>query len=127
MEKLALRIGEEFRLREKLGIESVCLKHDPATGECIQWKGGLPAYSSLGAFISAILPNIYIIAGVILFILLVIGGLIVITSAGKAEQEGVQKGQKAITAALVGFLIIFASYWIMQIIKFVTGLDILGF
>lgn len=104
---LAFNIGEEFTLGE----------NQPGIGT-------KPAFQTVGNFISAILPNVYIIASVILFILLIVGGITVITNAGKGEQEGVQKGQKAITAALVGFLIIFASYWIIQIIEILTGVSI---
>lgn len=106
MEKLALEIGKEFWLKPKAGIT------------------GTPAYQSLGGFISAVLPNVYIIAGVILFVLLIIGGITTIAGAGKGDQEATKKGQKAITAALLGFLIIFASYWIIQIIEVVTGIEI---
>ena len=92
---------------------------------------GLPSsnevcFSSISAFISCVLPNVYVFSGIILFVLMVIGGFIVITSAGKGDQEGTKKGQKAITAALIGFLIIFTSYWIIQIIEKVTGLKILS-
>lgn len=81
---------------------------------------------TLGDIISNILPSIYIFAGVILFILLIFGGLTVIINAGKDDPEATAKGQKAITAAVIGFLIIFCSYWIIQIIKTVTGVDILS-
>jgi len=85
-----------------------------------------PEGFSLGYFISRILPNIYVIAGVILFFLLIGGGLMFIISSGQQNPEGASKGMQAVTAALLGFLIIFASYWIMQIIQFITGIN-LGF
>lgn len=74
--------------------------------------------------ISQILPNIYVAAGVILLIYLVAGGFAVITASGSAEKAA--GGQKAITNALLGFLIIFASYWIIQLIQVLTGIPILG-
>jgi len=85
---------------------------------------GLTTSMTLGDIISNILPNIYILAGVILFFLLVGGGLMFIVSAGQENPEGAGQGKKAITAALIGFLIIFASYWIIQIIETVTGVNI---
>jgi len=103
-----VNIGEEFWLKKNSGI------------------GDKPAYQSIGSFISAILPNIYVIAGVILFLLMVFGGFTYIKSAGSSDEEGVKKGQQAITAALVGFLIIFASYWIIQLIEIITGIQIFG-
>jgi hypothetical protein len=75
------------------------------------------------SFLSKILPNVYIIAGLILLFLLVFGGFTLITSAGDPEKS--QQGQKTITNAIIGFLIIFASYWIIQIIQVLTGIPIL--
>ncbi len=86
---------------------------------------GVGTIGTLGNFISIILPNLYILAGVILLFLLIGGGLMVIINAGKDSPESVAKGQKAITAAVAGFLIIFVSYWLIQIIEIITGLDIL--
>lgn len=109
MKKLAqVKIGEQFWLKEKLGI------------------GQVKEFETLGGLITAILPNIYILAGLILFFFLIGGGLMFIVSAGQENPEGAAKGKKAITAAVAGFIIIFASYWIMEIIRVVTGLDILG-
>lgn len=87
---------------------------------------GVVSLGTLGDIISAILPNIYILAGVILFFLLIGGGIMFIVGAGQENPERAGQGRKAITAALAGFLVIFASYWIIQIIEVVTGVDILG-
>lgn len=87
---------------------------------------GLTTSTTLSDFVSNVLPNIYILASVILFFFLIGGGLMFIVSAGQENPEGAAKGKQAVTAALIGFLIIFASYWIMQIVQKVTGLR-LGF
>ena len=106
MNQLAFNIGDEF-----------WLKHNKAIT-------GVPAYQSFGGFISAVLPNVYVIAGVILFVLLLAGGIMVISSAGKGESDSTKKGSQAITAALLGFLIIFLSYWIIQIVEVITNIEI---
>lgn len=119
--ELAFDIGEQFIIRESSPMVKYC------KGGSIGGKVGIgDIYCTLGQFISAILPNIYVISGIILFFLLIFGGLTFIVNAGKGEQEGAKKGQQAITAALLGFLLIFASWWIMEIIKIITGIDILG-
>ena len=89
--------------------------------------GGVASLNTIGDLVSAILPNVYILAGVILFFLLIGGGLMFIVGAGQESPERAGQGKKTITAALAGFLVIFASYWIMQIIRIVTGIDMLGF
>ncbi len=81
-----------------------------------------PGYSSLGTFVSNIIPNIYVFAGIILFFLVIGGGFAIITSAGNPDQKN--QGGKALTAAAVGFIIIFASYWLVQIVEYLTGVKI---
>lgn len=79
-----------------------------------------------GSFISVILKNIYVLAGIILFALVIFGGFSVISGAGENDPKKTAAGKKAITSALIGFLIIFASYWIIRIIEVITGINILG-
>jgi hypothetical protein len=74
--------------------------------------------------VSLILPNAYIVAGIMLFIYLVMGGFSIITSG--ANQDSLQQGQKTVMNAIIGFAIIFASFWIIQIIEAVTGLELLN-
>ena len=111
---LALNIGDQFWLKEPT----------PGAGIGIAAGGEDSCYYSLGNFISCVLPNIYVVSGLILFFLLIFGGLSYIVSAGKGDQEGAKKGQQTITAALLGFVLIFASWWLLEIIKIVTGVDI---
>lgn len=80
-------------------------------------------YATLGGFISSILPNIYIISGIILLFLLLFGGLITIINSDNPEAQ--EKGKQTITAAIIGFLLVFGSFWIIQIIQVLTGVNIL--
>src|SRR5690606_27251137 len=81
-------------------------------------------FPTLGSLISTILPNVFIISGVVLLFLLFFGGFTIITSNGNPEQT--QKGMQSLTAAIIGFVIIFSSYWIIQIIQIITGIPILN-
>jgi hypothetical protein len=71
----------------------------------------------LADLVSVILSNAVVIAGIILFILILAGGIMMIAGAGSGNKEGVGKGRTAVTAAVIGFLIIFAAYWIMLIME----------
>ncbi len=82
-------------------------------------------FKSFGDFFQHILSPIYVLAGIIMLFLLIFGGLSVIMGAGKQESGQIQKGQKAITAAVIGFIIIVGSYFIIQLIEVVTGVNIL--
>jgi len=55
---------------------------------------------------------------------LVFGGFTIVTSGSNPEQT--QKGTQAIGGAIIGFVVIFASYWIIQIIQVLTGINILN-
>jgi len=83
-------------------------------------------YPTPGKLISVILKNVYILAGILLFVLLIFGGFSVIIGAGENDPKKTAAGKKAITSALIGFLIVFASYWIIRIIEIITGINILG-
>lgn len=77
---------------------------------------------TLSEFVTPLLKNSFVLAGIILFILLVFGGITYIINSGNPEE--MQKGQSALTSALLGFIIVFTAYWIVQIFQFITGVNI---
>ncbi|OGM55869.1 hypothetical protein A3E15_02595 [Candidatus Woesebacteria bacterium RIFCSPHIGHO2_12_FULL_42_9] len=78
----------------------------------------------LGNLVSIILSNALLLAGVLMVFFLVVGGIGVISGAGEDNPEKAGKGRQAVTFALMGFLVIFAAYWIIQVIEQVTGVEI---
>ena len=44
-----------------------------------------------------------------------------IAGAGQDNPERAAKGKQAATSALIGFIIIFAAYWIIRLIEIITG------
>lgn len=108
----------------------VCkVKYQPATLDMMnigdQFGAPFRQITQVGGLVSVLVSNAYILAGVLFLILFIVGGLNVIGSAGSSDPQQAAKGWKIITAAGVGFLIIFASYWIIKIIELITGLKIL--
>ncbi len=79
---------------------------------------------SLGGITSIILPYVLTIAGLILFGMLVMGGFTMLTGAADKHAQETGKGQ--ITSALIGFFIIFLSYWIAQILQVIFQINILS-
>lgn len=86
---------------------------------------GLTPTTTLGDIVSNILPNLYIAAAVIFFILLIFFGLGIIMGAGEQSPEKIQKSKQGLTWTIAGLLVVLGSYWIIQIIQVVTGLNIL--
>jgi hypothetical protein len=101
-------IGRDFKINPTQGIS------------------GPSQFQTIGGLISTILPNLYVAAGLILLFFLIFGGVMVILGAGKGESQQAEQGKKIVTRTLIGFLIIFLSYWIIRIIEIITGVKILS-
>lgn len=82
-------------------------------------------FNSIGEIISAALPYVFFLAGVLLLIYFIIAGYSLMFSAGDAKAAASAKAK--MTYAIIGFVIVFASYWIVQIVAAFLGLsDISG-
>jgi|GEM_PF-483086 len=79
---------------------------------------------SVSGLINRSLSFIFPLAGLLLFLMLVWGGFEMLT--GAASKKNMDAGKERITAAILGFLLLFASYWIVQIVEYITGVQILG-
>lgn len=75
---------------------------------------------TIGGILSALLPYIFVLAGLMLLIYLILGGFQLMTSGGDPKATEAAKGK--ITNAVVGFLIVFLSYWLVQILQTIFGL-----
>ena len=79
--------------------------------------------SNLGDLTNLFLNIAIVVAGVIIVFLFIFGGIGIIAGAGQDNPESTAKGKKALTAAIAGFLIIFAAYWIIRVIELVVGVN----
>ncbi len=102
---IAFKLGDKFLLNETAGSATVDQK-----------------YGAIASFINLLLPNIFIISGLIMLILLIGGGFSIVASGGNAKS--VESGKNQIMSAVIGFIIIFAAYWIILIIEKFTGVPI---
>lgn len=80
----------------------------------------------ISLFVSNAITGAISIAGIILLFLLIGGGIGMIAGAGKSDPQSVEKGKKAATSALIGFIVVFCSYWIVKLIETVTGLKLIS-
>jgi Zn-dependent protease with chaperone function len=111
-------IRPQHALLARVDLKSA-YKLNPSTNTGVADIFGQPAQ-----LINTLLPNIFVAAGLVILFLFVFGGLSIILAGG--DEKGVEKGRQAITAAIIGFVIIFSSYWIVQIIQVMTGVQILN-
>lgn len=89
-----------------------------SSGSEVSGKGDL---STPGGIINAAMPYLFSIAGLILFVMIVWGAFEIMT--GATDPKSADSGKKRITAAVIGFVLLFLSYWIGQIIQYVFGLN----
>lgn len=75
--------------------------------------------ASIGSVITRLLPYIFSFAGMIFLLMILFGGFGLLTSTG--DPKKLQASQQRITMAVVGFIIIFIAYWVVQILGTMLG------
>ncbi|MCX6793841.1 MAG: hypothetical protein NTY06_01930 [Candidatus Gottesmanbacteria bacterium] len=75
----------------------------------------------IGNILSAATPLIFAFAGLGLLLMLISAGYTFLTSAGDAKK--MEQGKQQLTNAVVGFFIVFAAYWIVQLTGTIFGLQ----
>jgi hypothetical protein len=80
-------------------------------------------FTDLGSLITALLPYVFVFAGLILLFVIISAGFTLFTSAGNPEKS--KKAGQQLTAGVIGFFIIFLAYWIIQLLEGIFGLSIL--
>ena len=83
------------------------------TGQKLSNRFDTPA-----SMVNLLVRVIFVGVGLILLVMIIVAGLAMI--AGEtSDSKG--KAKTTMTSALMGFLVIFAAYWILQIIQIFTG------
>jgi heme/copper-type cytochrome/quinol oxidase subunit 2 len=88
---------------------SSCVEGDVATLKCIP------------IVISNIVNATLVFAGVVALVLIIYSGIRYITSRG--DQTALDSAKKTLTWAIVGLIIIFLSFFIVNLISSLTGVD----
>lgn len=87
-------------------------------------KEAMPEFNFAGRkiadIISAALPYLFALAGLLLLLSLIFGGFGLLTSAG--EPKKIQEAKSKMTNALIGFMIIFVAYWLVKIVGTILGI-----
>ena len=64
---------------------------------------------------------IFFMAGSLLLIFLILGGIELMTSRG--NPDSISNGKKRITNALIGMIIVFTSYWITRLVGVILNIQ----
>ncbi len=100
------------------------LNLDKLNQTIFQNKENIVKFSTPRGIISYILPFLFTLAGLVLFVMILWGGFEML--AGAAEPKQQEAGKQRILAGVIGFLVIFASYWLAQLLQTIFGISILG-
>jgi len=76
---------------------------------------------TIGPIISAAIPLILAFAGLGLLLMLISAGFTFLTSAGDAKK--MEQGKQRLTFAVTGFFVVFAAYWVVQLVGIIFGLE----
>ena len=80
--------------------------------------------TSIGTLLSGIISFVFIVAAIIFFFMLVLGGIQWMISGG--DKTATEQARGRITAALIGLIIVFAAWAITKLMEQFLGIDILG-
>lgn len=94
-------------------------------GDCLRLSDSTrvsTVYDNPAFLVNLIVSNLFVVAGIIFFLFLIVAGFKFITGG----QKGAVDAKNIIQTALIGFIIMFSSYWIIQIVALLTGITIPG-
>lgn len=78
-------------------------------------------FQNIGGILSTAIPLIFAFAGLGLLLMLIFAGYTFLTSAGDAKK--MEQGKQRLTNSIIGFFIVFAAYWIVQLTGTIFGLE----
>ncbi len=82
------------------------------------------SFATFGDVVNVVVRNAFVLAGLISFVLLILGGFGVIVAAGDAKKLEAARGR--IVGAVIGLILIIGSFWIVQILGIITGRNLLS-
>jgi len=81
-------------------------------------------FETIGGLISVLLDWVFMIAGVLVFLFLLWGGIQYIFSQGNPKE--VQNAQRRMTYAIIGLAVLILAFLVLQAIEAWTGIPIFG-
>jgi len=105
---------------EKVLAQTLKIK---GTNQTYTIDSGFPELKSLtiSSLVTKAFPYIFAIAGVGLLLMIIAAGFSLMTSAGDAKK--MESGKNRLTYAIVGFLVIFTAFWVVQLFGMAFGIE----
>ena len=77
--------------------------------------------NGISELVSLFLKISFVLAGLILLFYFILGGIGMISSAGKSDPKAAETAKATITSAVIGFVVVFTAYWIVKLIGNLLG------
>lgn len=95
-------------------------------GDCLTLKDGrtvssVEAYQTPAGLTNLIVTNIFLLSGVLIFLSIFFAGFKFITGDAKGKDES----RTLATGAVIGFIVMFSAFWIIQVVEMITGANII--
>lgn len=93
-------------------------------GDCLTLKDGQTVssvYDTPATLVNLVVRNLFTLGGIFLFLMVFYSGYKFISGGTKGKDEA--KG--VITTAFTGMIVMFAAYWIVQIVELIVGSEII--
>lgn len=110
-------VGKAYAQCQANGAEGLNL------GDCLKLGNETPVsqvYDTPAFLVNLITRNLFVIGGIIIFIMIFYAGFKFIQDTSKGKEEA----QKILTAAIVGAITMFSAYWVIQIVGVLTGMNV---
>jgi Type IV secretion system pilin len=91
----------------------------------IETKDGVATFKGLEGIFGNVITVAIGFAGVVFLVMLIIGGLNLLTAGSEAPKA--ETAKKTITFAIYGFIFVALAYLILTLIKSFTGVDVTQF
>ena len=91
------------------------------------FKSPFGEITGIGGVVTLFLNIAFVLSGIILLFFFIMGGIGMISSAGESDPQKAEQAKKTITSAVIGFVIVFVSYWIVKLIGSLLGISDLIF
>lgn len=84
---------------------------------------GSKPMEGVASVVSLFLKISFVAAGLVLLFFFILGGIGMISSAGQSDPQKAEQSKKTLTSALIGFIVVFTSYWIVKLIGQLLGIQ----
>ncbi len=85
----------------------------------------LAEVKGVGSLVSIFVKSVFAISGLVILYFFILAGFGMIQGAGNNDPKKMEQSKATMTSALIGFTVVFVSYWIVKLIEQLTGVLIL--